>query len=89
MAEKGSKVNFINFDKQLPVPFVIYADFEAEQKKFRVASQMIKNHIQILINNTKTVHMAITLFAAMIISIQNQYKYTEYLKLYTDLWKNA
>ena len=29
MPEKGSKVKFNNLDKQLPVLFVIYADFEA------------------------------------------------------------
>ena len=29
MPEKGSKVKFTTFHKQLPVPFVIYADFEA------------------------------------------------------------
>ena len=48
---------------------------------------MIKNHIQNLIKNTKTIYMAIKLFAAMIISLQNQYKYTEDLMLYTNLWK--
>ena len=33
MPEKGSKVKFTNFHKQLPVPFVIYADFEALTEK--------------------------------------------------------
>ena len=33
MPEKGSKVKFTNFHKQLPVPFVIYADFEAITEK--------------------------------------------------------
>ena len=33
MPEKGSKVKFINFHKQLPMPFVIYADFEAITEK--------------------------------------------------------
>ena len=33
MPEKGSKVKFNNFQKQLPVPFVIYADFEAIKEK--------------------------------------------------------
>ena len=29
MPEKGEKIMFQNYHKQLPVPFVIYADFEA------------------------------------------------------------
>ena len=33
MPEKGSKVKFMNFHKQLAVPFVIYADFEALTEK--------------------------------------------------------
>ena len=33
ITEKGSKVKFTNFDKQLPVQFVIYADFEALTEK--------------------------------------------------------
>ena len=33
MPEKGSKVKFTNFHKQLPVLFVIYADFEALTEK--------------------------------------------------------
>ena len=33
MPEKCSKVKFTNFHKQLPVPFVIYADFEAITEK--------------------------------------------------------
>lgn len=33
MPEKGSKVTFQNNHKQLPVPFVIYADFEAINEK--------------------------------------------------------
>ena len=33
MPEKGSKVKFKNFHKQLPVPFVIYSDFEAITEK--------------------------------------------------------
>ena len=33
MPEEGSKVYFQNYQNQLPVPFVIYADFEAITKK--------------------------------------------------------
>ena len=33
MPEKGDKVYFKNHHKQLPVPFVVYADFEALTEK--------------------------------------------------------
>lgn len=33
MPEKGDQVNFKNKHKQLPIPFVIYADFEAINQK--------------------------------------------------------
>ena len=33
MPKKGNKVQFQNFHKQVPVPFVIYADFEAITEK--------------------------------------------------------
>ena len=33
MLEKGNNILKYNFHKQLPVPFVIYADFEAITKK--------------------------------------------------------
>ena len=35
MPEKGDKVFFKNYHKQLPVPFVIYADFEAITEKIQ------------------------------------------------------
>ena len=35
MPEKGDKVYFKNYHKQLPVPFVIYADFEALTEKIQ------------------------------------------------------
>ena len=38
MPEKGSKVKFMNFHKQLAVPFVIYADFEALTEKVHSCS---------------------------------------------------
>ena len=33
MPEPGSKIAFTNYHKQLPAPFVIYADFEAITEK--------------------------------------------------------
>ena len=33
MSEKGSQVKFMNFHKQLAVPFVIYSDFKSLTEK--------------------------------------------------------
>ena len=33
MPKEGSKVQFQNYHKQLPVPFVLYADFEVVTEK--------------------------------------------------------
>ena len=33
MPKKGQHVNFRNYHKQIPAPFVIYADFEAITEK--------------------------------------------------------
>ena len=33
MPQPGSKVYFHNYQKQLPVPFIFYADFEAITEK--------------------------------------------------------
>ena len=38
MPQPGSKVYFYKHQKQLPVPFVIYADFEAITKKIDTCS---------------------------------------------------
>ena len=38
MPKEGSKVYFYNYQNQLPVPFVIYADFEAITKKIDTCS---------------------------------------------------
>ena len=35
MPKKGSFVKFENYHKQLPIPFVIYADFEAITEKIQ------------------------------------------------------
>ena len=43
MPKQGDNIQkFNNFHKQLPVPFVIYADFEAITKKVQVANKMKK-----------------------------------------------
>ena len=43
MPKQGENIlKFNNFHKQLPVPFVIYADFEAITKKYKVANKVKK-----------------------------------------------
>ena len=43
MPKQGENIlKFNNFHKQLPVPFVIYADFEAITKRYKVANKVEK-----------------------------------------------
>ena len=43
MPKQGENIlKFNNFHKQLPVPFVIYADFEAIMKKVQGCEQKVK-----------------------------------------------
>ena len=43
MPKRGENIlKFNNFHKQLSVPFVIYADFEAITKRYKVANKVKK-----------------------------------------------
>ena len=65
MPKQGENIlKFNNFHKQLPVPFVIYADFEAITKRFKVADKVkrwrmrrIRDHTQKPTRLMKTVVM--------------------------------
>ena len=46
-----------NFHKQMPVPLVIYADFEAITEKYQAVYQIIQNHTQNHIKNILIVVM--------------------------------
>ena len=67
MPKQGENIlKFNNFYKQLPVPFVIYADFEAITKRYKVANKVkrwrmkrIRDHTPKPIRLTKTVAMDI------------------------------
>ena len=63
MPKQGENIlKFNNFHKQLPVPFVIYADFEAITKKVQGCKQSeerIGDHTRKPIRLTKTVAMDI------------------------------
>ena len=69
MPPKGTKVYFKNYQKMLPVPFVIYADFEAITEKINPQQ---KSHTQILIRVTKLAVMDIKWFAIMMRNIQKR-----------------
>ena len=70
-------LKFNNFHKQQPVPFVIYADFEAITEKFKDANLITINRTLKLIKNTQIVGMATKSFVVMMINIRNQYKRIE------------
>ena len=72
MPKKNSFVKFENFHKQLPVPFVIYADFEAITQKIDSCQKIQINHTQKHIKNILIVVMVIKWFVVMMINIQNQ-----------------
>ena len=70
MPKRGDNVlKFNKFHKQLPVPFVIYADFEAITKRCKVVDRTMTNHTPKLIRLMKTVAMHIKLYVAIKISI--------------------
>ena len=87
MPEKGDKVYFKNHHKQLPVPFVIYADFEALTEKYKDVSQTMKNHTQKLIKSTQIVGMGIRSSVVMMPNTVNQYRSTEVKMLFINSWK--
>ena len=43
MPDPGSKISFRNYQKELPAPFVIYADFEAITEKIQNSDEKIQN----------------------------------------------
>lgn len=51
MPKKGEKVKYINHHKEIKIPFVIYADFEAIIKKIEGPKNSDEKSIQQLIKN--------------------------------------
>ena len=70
--KKNSTLKFNNFHKQQPVPFVIYADFEAITEKISGCKPIIINHLQIYIKSILIVDSVIRLSAVMMINIVNR-----------------
>jgi len=72
MPDKDNNIlKFNNFHKQQPVPFVIYADFEAITEKISTCQPFDKNHIQQHIKNILIVVLVIKLFVVMMTNILN------------------
>ena len=86
MPKKGQNVNFKNYHKQIPAPFVIYADFEAITEK---VCQIMRNHIQKLIKSILIVGMGISLSVIIMMSSANLYRFLEVKMLFIILWKKC
>ena len=82
-------LKFNNFHKQLPVPFVIYADFEAITKKMQGCRPNEANHTLKLIRLMKTVAMDIKSYVAIKINIVNQFKRIGVKMPLTNSWKRC
>ena len=97
MPKKGENIlRFNNFHKQLPVPFVIYADFEAITKRYKVANKVkrwkmrrIRDRTLKPTRLTKTVVVHIRLYVAMMTNIVNQSKCIEVKMLSTNSWRRC
>ena len=97
MPKQGENIlKFNNFHKQLSVPFVIYADFEAITKKVQGCKQseeMKKDKDRRSytepIRLMKIVAMDIRLYVATMTNIVNTHAFIEVKTLSTNLWKRC
>ena len=97
MPKPGKNIlNFKNFYKQLPAPFVIYADFEAITKKVQgcelsedMKSEKNKRSYTEPTRLTKTVVVHIKLYVAMMTNIVKTSAFTEVKTLSTNLWNRC
>ena len=78
-------LKFNNFHKQQPVPFVIYADFEAITEKIQGCQPNTLKRIK----NIQTVDMVAKLFGAMTTNIQNQHERIEVSMLLMVSWRRC
>ena len=82
MPDKGNNiVTFQNFHKQMPVPFVIYADFEAITETYLAVHLITPNHTKNHIRNILIAVMVISLFAVMVTNTLNRLRFTKVKKL--------
>ena len=90
MPKKGDNIlKFNNFHKQSPVPFVIYANFEAITKRMEGVDRTMTKHTQKLIRLMKTVAMDIKSYVAIKINIVNQFKRIGVKMPFTNSWKRC
>ena len=82
--EKDNILKFNNFHTQVPVPFVIYADFEVITEKIQGSQPNIDKSYTETYQNIKTVGMDIRLFVVIIINTPNHFKFIEEKMLYTN-----
>ena len=96
MSKKGETIlRFNNFYKQLPVPFVIYAEFEAITKKVQGCRQSEelekekekRSYTEAYQTHMKTVAIDIRSYVATKRNIANQSKHIEVKMLFINSWK--
>ena len=83
--KRGENIlKFNNFHKQLPVPFVIYADFKAITKRYKVTNKVKRWRMRRIRDLTrkptrlaKTVAVHIRSYAAMMINIVKTFAFIE------------
>ena len=87
MPKQGENVlKLNNFHKQLPVPFVIYADFEAITKRCKVANKVKRWRMRRIRDHTRLWIQASILLWRDIVS---QSKHIKVKTLFTNLWKRC
>ena len=89
--EKDNNIlQFTNFHKQMPVPFVIYADFEDITEKVQGCQpNNDKLYTETFQNHKDCGYGDIRLFVVLIINIPNQLKFIEEKMLYTNSWRRC
>ena len=97
MPKQGENIlKFNNFHKQLPVPFVIYADFEAITKKVQgckqseeMENEKNKRSYTEAYQTHEDCGYGYKLVVAMMTNIVKTFAFTEVKTLFTNLWKRC
>ena len=88
MPQKDNNIlKFNNFHKQQPVPFVIYADFEAITEKIHGCRQNNESSYTEAYQRHKDCGYGYKWFVVMTTNIQNQYNYIGVKRLFINSWK--
>ena len=97
MPKQGENIlKFNNFHKQLPVPFIIYADFEAITKKVQgceqseeIKKKKNKRSYTEAYQTHEDCGMYIRSYVATMTNIVNQFKRIEVKMPFTNSWKRC